>query len=61
MPLGGLVARGGLGVGADNAAVLPELPDGAFTMIYLDPPFNTGRAQVRRSIRTVRSAGPGAA
>jgi site-specific DNA-methyltransferase (adenine-specific) len=41
---------------ADNAAVLPLLPDGAFGLIYLDPPFNTGRAQVRRSMRTVRSA-----
>jgi site-specific DNA-methyltransferase (adenine-specific) len=39
----------------DNLAVLPALPDGAFTLIYLDPPFNTGRAQVRRSIRTRRS------
>ena len=38
---------------ADNADVLPALPDGAFTMIYLDPPFNTGRAQVRRSLTTV--------
>jgi site-specific DNA-methyltransferase (adenine-specific) len=42
---------------ADNAAVLPLLPDRAFGLIYLDPPFNTGRAQVRRSMRTVRSAG----
>jgi site-specific DNA-methyltransferase (adenine-specific) len=41
---------------ADNAAVLPLLPDRAFRLIYLDPPFNTGRAQVRRSMRTVRSA-----
>jgi DNA modification methylase len=41
---------------ADNAAVLPLMPDRAFRLIYLDPPFNTGRAQVRRSMRTVRSA-----
>ncbi|HEU5008104.1 MAG TPA: site-specific DNA-methyltransferase [Jatrophihabitantaceae bacterium] len=44
---------------ADNADVLPGLPDGAFTMIYLDPPFNTGRAQARKSMRTVRSADGG--
>ncbi|HEX8123426.1 MAG TPA: site-specific DNA-methyltransferase [Solirubrobacteraceae bacterium] len=31
----------------DNLAVLPTLPDGAFDLIYIDPPFNTGRAQVR--------------
>jgi site-specific DNA-methyltransferase (adenine-specific) len=40
----------------DNLEVLPGLPDGAFTLIYLDPPFNTGRAQVRRSMQTPRSA-----
>jgi site-specific DNA-methyltransferase (adenine-specific) len=32
----------------DNAAVLPLLPDGAFDCVYIDPPFNTGRAQRRR-------------
>ena len=34
-------------VEGDNLAVLPRLPDGAFDLIYIDPPFNTGRAQVR--------------
>jgi site-specific DNA-methyltransferase (adenine-specific) len=38
----------------DNAAVLPSLPDASFQLIYIDPPFNTGRAQQRRMIRTVR-------
>ena len=46
----------GLVVAGDNLAVLPQLPDGAFTLIYLDPPFNTGRAQVRRTMATPRSA-----
>ena len=36
---------------ADNADVLPRLPDGGFDLVYLDPPFNTGRAQRRRSVR----------
>jgi site-specific DNA-methyltransferase (adenine-specific) len=40
---------------ADNTDVLAQLPDGAFRLIYLDPPFNTGRAQVRRPMRTIRS------
>ena len=31
----------------DNAEVLPRLPDGAFDLIYVDPPFNTGKAQRR--------------
>ena len=41
---------------ADNLTVLPDLPDEAFTLIYLDPPFNTGRVQVRRELRTQRSS-----
>jgi site-specific DNA-methyltransferase (adenine-specific) len=39
---------------ADNLDVLPKLPDGRFALVYLDPPFNTGRAQARRSTRHVR-------
>lgn len=39
---------------ADNLDVLPTLPDGRFTLVYLDPPFNTGRAQSRQSTRHVR-------
>lgn len=41
---------------ADNLDVLPTLPDGAFQLIYLDPPFNTGRTQQRQGITTTRSA-----
>ena len=36
---------------------LRHLPDGAIDLIYVDPPFNTGRTQERRSIRTVRDEG----
>jgi site-specific DNA-methyltransferase (adenine-specific) len=39
---------------ADNLDVLPALPDGAFTLVYLDPPFNTGRTQTRRAMRAER-------
>lgn len=42
-------------VHADNAQFLPTLPDGAFTLIYVDPPFNTGRAQRRQQTTMVRS------
>jgi site-specific DNA-methyltransferase (adenine-specific) len=38
----------------DNAAVLGRLPDGAFELIYIDPPFNTGRPRVRRTLEVVR-------
>jgi site-specific DNA-methyltransferase (adenine-specific) len=34
----------------DNLAVLPGFDDGAFQLIYLDPPFNTGRTQTRRTL-----------
>jgi site-specific DNA-methyltransferase (adenine-specific) len=37
----------------DNAAVLTNLPDGGFDLVYMDPPFNTGRAQTRRTLATV--------
>jgi site-specific DNA-methyltransferase (adenine-specific) len=34
----------------DNADVLPRLPDGAFDVVYIDPPFNTGGNQRRGAI-----------
>jgi site-specific DNA-methyltransferase (adenine-specific) len=37
-------------IAGDNAAVLDRLPASTFDLIYLDPPFNTGRAQTRQSI-----------
>ena len=43
-------------IAGDNLATVAELPDGAFTLVYLDPPFNTGRSQVRQSTTSVRSA-----
>ena len=39
----------------DNLEVTAELPDGAFTLVYLDPPFNTGRSQTRQSTTSMRS------
>ena len=40
----------------DNLEAVSQLPDAAFTMVYLDPPFNTGRHQARQTTRSVRSA-----
>ena len=40
----------------DNLASVSELPDASFRLIYLDPPFNTGRTQQRQAITTKRSA-----
>jgi site-specific DNA-methyltransferase (adenine-specific) len=42
-------------VGGDNLAVIQALPDAAFRLIYIDPPFNTGRVQSRQAITTVRN------
>jgi site-specific DNA-methyltransferase (adenine-specific) len=41
-------------VHGDNLAVAATLPDGVARVIYLDPPFNTGRTQRHRPMRTVR-------
>jgi len=40
----------------DNLELLPELDDGIFQVAYLDPPFNTGRVQRRRTLATVTAA-----
>jgi site-specific DNA-methyltransferase (adenine-specific) len=40
----------------DNQEVMPRFPDGAFRMIYLDPPFNTGRERTARRLRTVAAS-----
>jgi site-specific DNA-methyltransferase (adenine-specific) len=39
----------------DSAEVLPRLPGGAFQVVYIDPPFNTGARQDRRTLRTTRA------
>jgi site-specific DNA-methyltransferase (adenine-specific) len=44
-------------IASDNLPVLERLPDGAFDLIYVDPPFNTGRAQTRRSVTATADAG----
>jgi site-specific DNA-methyltransferase (adenine-specific) len=46
-------------VRADNLAALGELPDASFTLIYIDPPFNTGRVQKRAESRSVRTESGG--
>ena len=43
-------------VHGDNLAVTGTLPDGCAHLIYLDPPFNTGRAQSLQSLTTTRAA-----
>lgn len=40
----------------DNLPVLRELPTESIDLIYVDPPFNTGKVQRRTQIQTERSA-----
>jgi site-specific DNA-methyltransferase (adenine-specific) len=40
---------------ADNLPVLQSLPSESIDLIYIDPPFNTGKTQARTQIKTVRS------
>ena len=39
----------------DNLPILASLPSASVALIYIDPPFNTGKAQARTQIKTVRS------
>jgi site-specific DNA-methyltransferase (adenine-specific) len=39
---------------ADNLEYLQTVADGAANLVYIDPPFNTGKRQERRRTRTVR-------
>jgi site-specific DNA-methyltransferase (adenine-specific) len=50
-------------IAGDNLPVLEALPEARFDLIYMDPPFNTGRAQTRGTLavsRTEDAEGPGA-
>lgn len=49
MDFGALVVHG------DNLEVLRQIPDGAANLIYIDPPFNTGKRQSRTQLRTARA------
>jgi site-specific DNA-methyltransferase (adenine-specific) len=40
---------------ADNLQILKGIKSGSIDLIYIDPPFNTGRKQARTQIKTVKS------
>lgn len=40
---------------ADNLDFLQSLDDASVDLVYIDPPFNTGRSQSRRQTKTTRS------
>ncbi len=42
---------------SDNLPVLHSLADDTVNLVYIDPPFNTGKIQARTQIRTTRDEG----
>ena len=44
---------------ADNLEALADVRDESASLVYIDPPFNTGRTQSRTTIRTVRDEAAG--
>ena len=44
---------------ADNLTVLASLPDESIDLVYIDPPFNTGKRQTLRQMRAVRDEADG--
>jgi site-specific DNA-methyltransferase (adenine-specific) len=40
----------------DNLQLLPSFASETFQLIYIDPPFNTGKSQTRRTLQTVEHA-----
>lgn len=40
----------------DNLPFLKSLPSESFDLIYVDPPFNTGKVQSRQTMKTVKSS-----
>lgn len=39
----------------NNLSILEALPSASINLIYIDPPFNTGKSQTRTQIKTTRS------
>jgi site-specific DNA-methyltransferase (adenine-specific) len=52
-PTGPVGLADDLVIQGENLGVLPLLPSGAFDLIYIDPPFNTGTRQVNQTLRAV--------
>jgi site-specific DNA-methyltransferase (adenine-specific) len=44
----------------DNLPLLQQLPSGSIPLIYIDPPFNTGKVQARHELATSRVQASGA-
>ena len=56
-PVIDLAGTDDLVVQGDNLEVLARLPDASFQLVYIDPPFNTGGARLRRTLKATRATG----
>ena len=54
-PLFNLVKGSSAVISGDNLPILNSFADESFDLIYIDPPFNTGKIQTRQTMKTVRS------
>jgi site-specific DNA-methyltransferase (adenine-specific) len=54
-----LVLAHDLVIAGDNLPVLGRLPASMFDLVYMDPPFNTGRSQTRNSVAVTADPGAG--
>ncbi len=52
-----LILDDDLVIAGDNLPVLEQLPRNTFDLVYVDPPFNTGRAQTRHSVTATADRG----
>lgn len=50
-----LIEGESLVVKGDNLSLIRALPSESIDLIYIDPPFNTGKVQTRQVMKTVRS------
>jgi site-specific DNA-methyltransferase (adenine-specific) len=48
-----LVLDDDLVLAGENEVALAKLPDRLFDLVYIDPPFNTGRTQARRTLSVI--------
>ena len=59
LPAGPIALVDDLLIEGDSADVLPRLPAAGFDLVYIDPPFNTGRTQTRRTLATEQAPDDG--
>jgi site-specific DNA-methyltransferase (adenine-specific) len=57
LAMGSGAASGGQILLGDNLELLPRFAAASFQLAYIDPPFNTGKRQARKTLQAVRDEG----